>query len=118
MIRILLITTLIIGVGYADNCDDYKRKATKYEQMSISATNMDLGAKYMKMAIDNKKKSMNACFFSGGDKEKMYSEIKDMKHMRKDMMRESSRQRKHERDVARESSDKIKINNNYNYNYR
>ncbi len=108
MIRILLITTLIIGVGYADNCTDYKRKATKYEQMSMSATNMDMGAKYMKMAIDNKKKSMHACFISGGDKEKMYLDIKDMEHMRKDMKREASRKRKHERNVARESSDKIK----------
>ena len=104
MKNILLITALITGVAYADKCDDYKRKAAKYEQMSMSAANLDMGAKYMKMAIDNKKQSMNACFISGHDKEKMYSDIKDMEEMRIDMKREAAKIRKHEKDVAKASS--------------
>ena len=105
MIRILLIITLIIGVGYADNCSDYKRKATKYEQMGISSSNLDLGAKYLKMAIANKKDAMDACFYSAFDKEKIDKDIKDLKESIKDIMKESSKKRKHEMDIAKERSD-------------
>jgi len=105
MKKILLIAILLTGVGYANDCDDYKRKATKYEQMGIASSNLDLGAKYLKMAITNKKEAIDACFYSAFDKEKIYKHIKDMEDMRRGMMRESSIQRKHELDVARERSD-------------
>ncbi len=105
MIRILLITSLIIGVGYANDCDDYKRKATKYEQMGMASSNLDLGAKYLKIAITNKKEAIDACFYSSFDKEKIYRDIKDMKDTRKDMMREAAKIRKHEMNIAKERSD-------------
>ena len=112
MKKILLIAILITGVCYAGNCADYKRKAAKYEQMAMSASNMDISAKYIKMSIDNKKKSMNSCFMSGADKEKMYADIKDMKEMKKNLRNESSRKRQHEMNIARERSNiTIRIKN-------
>ncbi len=104
MIKILLISTLIIGSGYANNCNEYKIKSAKYEQMGMSSSNLDLGAKYLKMAITNKKNAMDACFYSAFDKEKIYKEINDIEKMRKNMIRESSKQRKHEMDIAKERS--------------
>lgn len=112
MKKILLIAILITGVTYANNCDNYKRKAVKYEQMGMASSNLDLGAKYLKMSITNKKESINACFYSTFDKEIIYKDIKDMEEMRRDMMREATRKRKHELDVANQSADKVKINNN------
>ncbi len=113
MKKILLIAVLITGVTYANDCEDYKRKATKYEQMGMSASNLDLGAKYLKMAITNKKEAINACFYSAFDKGKVYKDIKDMENMRRNMKREASRKRKHDLDVANRSADKVNINYNF-----
>ena len=45
MKKILLVTILITGVVYANDYDDYERKAAKYEQMGMSVGNLDTGAK-------------------------------------------------------------------------
>ena len=105
MIKTLLITSLMLGIGYANDCSDYKSKAIKYEKMGISSSNLDLGAKYLKMAITNKKSAMDSCFYSGFDKEKIDKDIKDMEEMRKDMINEASEKRKYEMDIAKENSD-------------
>ncbi len=103
MKKILLLIVLITAVIYANSCDDYKRKAVKYEQMGISASNLDMGAKYLNIAIKNKKEALSACFYSGADKMKIYDDIKDMEAMRDKMINEAARIRRQELEVARES---------------
>ena len=107
---------LITGVAYANanDCSDYKRQASKYEQMGMMAGNMDLGAKYLGKAIHYKKKALHVCFYSHFDKEKIRRSIKDMEEMQHDMFNEANRIRQQELDVARESADR----NNFNFNYR
>ena len=104
MKRLLIAVILISSVAYADNCSDYKSKAVKYEKMGISASNLDIGAKYLRMSIKNKKETLNTCFYSGLDKEKIYKEIKEMESMADDMNREATQKRQHDLDVARERS--------------
>jgi len=111
MRRLLIAVMLISSVAYADNCSDYKSKAVKYEKMGISAGNLDMGAKYLRMSIKNKKEALDACFYSGSDKEKIYDDIKEMEIMANDMNREASQKRQHDLDVARERS-------NINVRYR
>ncbi len=48
----------------------------------------------------------NACLYSAFDKEKIRKNIKDMENIRREMLNEASIQRKHELDVARESSNR------------
>jgi len=111
MKKLLIAFVLISSVTYADNCSDYKSKAVKYEKMGISASNLDMGAKYFRMSIKNKKEALDACFYSGLDKEKIYKDIKEMESMANDMNREASKKRQHDIDVARERS-------NINVRYR
>ncbi len=104
MKRIILAILLITGAVQADNCSDYKKKAQKYERMGMAESNLDIGAKYLAMAIKYKKETLNACFFSAFDKPKIREEIKDMDEMRRSMLAEAARKRKHDLDVARELS--------------
>jgi len=104
MKKLLIAVILISGVVYANNCSDYKSKAVKYEKMGISASNLDMGAKYLRMSIKNKKEALNACFYSAFDKEKIYSDIKEMEIMANNMNREEAKKRQHDIDVARERS--------------
>ena len=105
MKKLLLVMILISSVVNANDCSDYKSKAIKYEKMGMASSNLDLGAKYLKMAITNKKNAMDSCFYSGFDKEKIDKDIKDMEEMRQDMINEASEKRKHEMDIAKEHSD-------------
>lgn len=115
MKKILLIVILIIGVGYADDCYDYKKKATKYEQLGMSASNLDVGANYLRMAIKNRKAALYACFYSGGDKEKIRKDIKNMEETKRNMRREAYRNRNHELNVANQTANKINIKTNNYY---
>ena len=104
MKQLLLAAVLLTGITYANDCDNYKKNAVKYEKMGMSAGNLDMGAKYLKMAIENKKNALLVCFYSGSDKIKIDDAIKDLEKVRVDMINEAARVRQQELDVARESS--------------
>ena len=104
MKRILLAAILITGTAYANDCDDYKKKVAKYEKMGMSAGNLDMGAKYLNMSIQNKKEALYACFYSASDKMKIEDDIKDMEITRNNMIIEASKARQQELNVAKESS--------------
>lgn len=118
MKKILLAVILTTGVIYASayDCSNYKSKAAKYEAMGMSASNLDLGAKYLKMAIKNKKGALHACFYSHTDKMRIQSDIKDMEAMRNDMINEAANNRRQERDVARESRPNLNVEVNQQVN--
>ena len=102
MKKLIVVGVLLTNIIYATSCDDFKSKAIKYEEMGISASNLDMGARYLKMAIENKKSSIDTCFYSATDKKIKNDQIKDMIEIRKGMIEEAAKKRKHEIAVARE----------------
>lgn len=98
--KILLISFFVLGILYADNCDDTKIKSAKYEKMGIATKNLDIAAKYLEIAIKNKKEAMNSCFYSAFEKEKMYKDIDELKDLVKNMKNESRKIKEHELDIA------------------
>ena len=106
MYKIMLATLFLTATVNANNCDDFKRNAVKYEKMGLSAKNLEMGAEYLKIAIYNKKRSFDVCFYSAFDKPKIEREIKETEEIRRDMLRQVAIQRRHELNVARESADK------------
>ena len=108
MKKLLLVLMLLQSIIYANDCDDYKTKAIKYEKMGMAESNLDLGAKYLRMAVKNKRGALNTCFYSAFDKEKIYKNIKEIEQIAGDMSREAAIQRQHDLDVAAQFSDKQK----------
>jgi len=99
-----MVLIVMMGLLQTNSCSEYKQKAQKYERIGMAESNLDIGAKYLSMAITYRKKTLDACFYSAFEKPKIRDEIRDLKEMRRSMLAESARKRKHDLEVARERS--------------